>query len=289
MNERDMKDGGKASTGYEYIGGWAHGESQFWADLNGILHLQAVQWEPAGQQILDEIGDGNGLRAVDIGCGGLGWLRLLSRWVGETGEVVGTEVGDSNAEPALQTVRGEGLSNVSVVVDDVFHSNLLDHSFDLVHARNMLGPVGRPEEQLATYSRIVKPGGWLVLEDILDANFWTFNPEGSAPASERLAAMVTGHLVATLGRKTSAGRQIRSYLRHYSDSPVIRTQILTLPPGHAYRALALVTAAGLRASMAAEYGAEVIDDLLGRSREELQDPEVWCATFPLVQGYVRMP
>jgi ubiquinone/menaquinone biosynthesis C-methylase UbiE len=279
----------KPATGYQYIRGWAPGEGEFWADLNGIFHLQAVQWEPAGQQILDELGDGSGLRAVDVGCGGLGWLRLLSRWVGETGEVVGTEVGESNAEPARQTVRGEGLSNVSVVVDDVFHSNLPDRSFDLVHARNILGPVGRPEEQLATYSRIVKPGGWLVLEDILDLDFWTFNPEGSAPASERLVRILAEHSVSTLGRKTSAGRQIRSYLRRFSEEPVIRTQILTLPPGHAYRALILVGVAGLRESMTARYGAEEIDDLLARSREELRNPEIWCTSYPLVQGYARMP
>jgi ubiquinone/menaquinone biosynthesis C-methylase UbiE len=272
--------------GYAYMRGWSKGESDFWADLNGFFHMQAVQWEPAGQRILDELGDGTGLRVVDVGCGGLGWLRLLSRWVGETGEVVGTEVGEPNAEPARQTVRGEGLSNVRILVDDVFHSSLPDHSFDLVHARNMLGPVGRPEEQLATYSRVVKPGGWLVLEDILSLGLWTFNPE--APANQRLLDLVLTR-DAKFGRNASPGKLIRSYLRRYSEQPVIRTQILTLPPGHAYRALPLIGATAFRADLAAEYGTQEIDALFAQAREELLSPELWCTSYPLVQGYARMP
>lgn len=46
------------------------------------LKLQSYVWEPPRRRLLDEIGDGTGLRAVDIGCGVMGWLRLLGRWVG---------------------------------------------------------------------------------------------------------------------------------------------------------------------------------------------------------------
>ena len=37
------------------------------------LRLQSLVWEPSGRRLLDEIGDGRGLRAVDIGCGVMGW------------------------------------------------------------------------------------------------------------------------------------------------------------------------------------------------------------------------
>ena len=52
------------------------------------LKLQSRVWEPAGRRLLDAFGDGRGGRAVDIGCGVLGWLRLLSEWLGPDGEVV---------------------------------------------------------------------------------------------------------------------------------------------------------------------------------------------------------
>ena len=48
------------------------------------LQLQAGVWEPAGSALLGELGDGSGLRVLDVGCGALGWLRVLAAWVGST-------------------------------------------------------------------------------------------------------------------------------------------------------------------------------------------------------------
>jgi len=36
------------------------------------LQLQSRVWEPAGQRLLDWLGDGAGRRALDVGCGCLG-------------------------------------------------------------------------------------------------------------------------------------------------------------------------------------------------------------------------
>ena len=48
------------------------------------LQLQSRVWEPSGQRLLEAIGPGRD-RALDVGCGVLGWLRLLSRWVSPDG------------------------------------------------------------------------------------------------------------------------------------------------------------------------------------------------------------
>jgi ubiquinone/menaquinone biosynthesis C-methylase UbiE len=274
-----------ADTTYEYYGGTREGEKKLWADLNAWMHMQAVQWEPAGEKLLAELGDGTGLRAVDMGCGPLGWLRLLSRWVGPSGEVVGTEAGEATAEPARHTIRSEGLTNVSIVVDDIFDSRLPERSFDLVHARFMLGPLGRPEEQIASYRRLVKPGGLLVLEEP-DMGSWSFNPD--APANRRLNELGLSW-AKSLGRDLSTGRQIRTILRAYSEEPVIRAHVLVLPPGHVYRALALMFATAGRDALAKVIGAEEIDSLLAQAEEELRDPEIWCTSLILVQGYARLP
>ena len=53
------------------------------------LQLQARVWEPSGRRLLEEIGDGSSNQALDVGCGALGWLRVLSEWVGSEGEVTG--------------------------------------------------------------------------------------------------------------------------------------------------------------------------------------------------------
>jgi ubiquinone/menaquinone biosynthesis C-methylase UbiE len=91
----------------------------------------------------------------------LGWLRLLSEWVGRDGEVVGSDVADNFLAAAQSFVEQERLSNVTLVHDDLFNSRLSPQSFDLVHARFMLGPLGRAAEQLASYHRLSSRAGGL--------------------------------------------------------------------------------------------------------------------------------
>jgi ubiquinone/menaquinone biosynthesis C-methylase UbiE len=92
-------------------------------------------WEPTGRQLLTEPGDGAGLHALDVGCGALGWLRILSEWVGPSAQVVGTDIGESLLHAARSFLEAEGISNVELVIDDLFESKLEPESFDLVHAR----------------------------------------------------------------------------------------------------------------------------------------------------------
>ncbi len=106
------------------------------------LRLQSRVWEPAGRRLLEEIGDGRGYRAVDIGCGVMGWLRLLSEWAGTEGEVVGTDIDDAMLAKAKQFVADEGLGNVLLRHDDLFAPTLEPASFDLVHAVPIT-PLGR--------------------------------------------------------------------------------------------------------------------------------------------------
>jgi ubiquinone/menaquinone biosynthesis C-methylase UbiE len=129
------------------------------------LRLQSRVWEPSGRRLLDEIGNGRGVRAVDIGCGVMGSLRLLSQWVGADGEVVGTDIDDAMLAAATQFVAEEGLENVALLNDDLFATRLEPSSFDLVHARFVLTPLGRGHEQMETYVRLLRPGGTVVLED----------------------------------------------------------------------------------------------------------------------------
>src|SRR5262245_9641984 len=81
------------------------------------LQLQSRVWEPAGERLLATLGDGAGRRAVDVGCGAFGWLRLLSRWVGSDGSVVGTDVQPSLLDAARGLVGEEGLANVELLED----------------------------------------------------------------------------------------------------------------------------------------------------------------------------
>ena len=88
------------------------------------LKLQSRVWEPSGRRLLEEIGNGRGARAVDIGCGVMGWLRVLIEWVGPDGQVVGTDIDDAMLAVADRFVAEESLGNVKLVRDDLFATSL---------------------------------------------------------------------------------------------------------------------------------------------------------------------
>jgi ubiquinone/menaquinone biosynthesis C-methylase UbiE len=110
------------------------------------LKLQSQVWEPTDRRLLEQIDGGTGARAVDIGCGVLGWLPLLSDWTGPGGEVVGTDVDDAMLALAARFVADEGITNVTLKNDDIFATSLERASFGLVHARFEITPLGRAAE-----------------------------------------------------------------------------------------------------------------------------------------------
>ena len=190
------------------------------------LRLQSLVWEPTGRQLLSKFGSGSGGRALDVGCGAMGWLRILSDWVGPSGRVVGADIDERMLNAARSFLEEEEIANVELVVDDLFDSKLEPQSFDLVHARYVIAPLGRGREQVATHRRLVKPGGSLVLEE-WDLASWHFNP--AAPAAERLIRLLS-EIFAGLGGE--AGRGLPELLREIGiEEPGIDAHVIALRPG----------------------------------------------------------
>lgn len=257
------------------------------------LQLQSRVWEPAGRRLLDQIGDGQGARVIDVGCGAMGWLRLLSEWVGPDGEVVGADVDASMLAAAEMFVDDEGLANVTLVADDVFASELEPSSFDLVHARFLIGPLGRGPEQMATHRRLVRPGGVIALEE-LDPRSWTFLPPAPALASplghgDQVEGLIP--LLAKAFRKAGGDPDCATtqlVLFHDGDiEPHVRAEVQALPPGHPYLRLPLVFATALDGLLRSFVDEDDLDRILAEAEHELADPGRWGLTFTLVQTWGR--
>ena len=121
------------------------------------LQVQSRVWEPSGRQLLELIGDGRGGRVLDVGCGVLGWLRVLSEWVGTDGQVVGTDIDEGMLAAAERLIGNGGLRNVELLKDDLFETKLEAASFDLVHARFEIAPLGRADEATGRRSATCPP------------------------------------------------------------------------------------------------------------------------------------
>jgi SAM-dependent methyltransferase len=247
------------------------------------LQLQSRVWEPSGRRLLAEIGDGPGARALDVGCGVLGWLRVLSEWVGPDGQVTGTDIDESMLSAANRLVTEEGLRNVGLVTDDLFASELEPDSFDLVHARYEICPLGRGHEQMEAYLRLTRPGGTVVLEDP-DTGSWHFNP--TAPALERLIELIE-EAFRLSGGDWQAGRQHLHLLSEFGIEGHVRAEIVALPPGHPYLRLPLQFATSLEERLLALVSADELQELREQGEAELQEPGRWGTTFTLLQCWGR--
>lgn len=244
------------------------------------LQLQARVWEPSGRRLLEEIGDGRGARAIDIGCGVLGWLRLLSRWVAAEGEVVGTDIDEAMLTAARQFVADERLTNVTLLKDDLFATKLEPSSFDLVHARFELTPLGQSGEQLAIYRRLARPGGTIVLEDP-DWGSWHFNPP--APALEELITLIREAF--RRWGDPDAGRRHLELFRAVGVDARVRAEVLALHPGHPYLRLPLQMSTGLAPRLRIFVDDQDLERLHKEAEAELQAPHRWGTTFTLLQSW----
>jgi SAM-dependent methyltransferase len=248
------------------------------------LRLQSRVWEPAGEEFLAHLGSADGLRALEVGCGAMGWLRILSRWVGPEGSVTATDVDEKMLAAAVSFCAEESLANVRVLQDDFFATGLPPASFDLVHLRFQLAPLGRAMEQVTTACRLAKPGGWVVLEDP-ETGTWRENP--LAPSAARLRIMILDAF-ARAGGDFNAGRRLPEHLRAVGITPAVRATCVALEPGHPYLQLPVQFATSLRPRLLALLPESELDRLLEAAKVELADPARWGTTFTLVQAWGRV-
>jgi SAM-dependent methyltransferase len=139
------------------------------------LLRQAKSYEPHTRWLLDQIGVASGWRAIDIGCGPIGILDLLSERVGPRGLVVGLEREPRFCEMAREEISKRGLSNVKIVEADALSPGLDKASFDLVHERLVLINVQAREALLSEMMSLLRPGGTVALEDVDNAS-WLCHP-----------------------------------------------------------------------------------------------------------------
>jgi ubiquinone/menaquinone biosynthesis C-methylase UbiE len=244
------------------------------------LQLQSQVWEPAGRQLLSKIDSQGSARALDVGCGAMGWLRILDEWVGSSGQVVGTDIDEYLLGAARSFLEAEGISNVELVVDDLFDSKLEPHSFDLVHGRYLIAPLGRGPAQVASYQRLVKPGGALVLEE-WDLGSWHVNP--TAPATERLIRLIS-EIFDALGGE--AGRGLPELLREIGvEETEVDAHVIALKPGHPYLRLPLQFSVALESRLLEKLSEAELALLRREVETELVEPGRWGTTFTLIQGW----
>jgi 2-polyprenyl-3-methyl-5-hydroxy-6-metoxy-1,4-benzoquinol methylase len=156
----------------------------------GRLELLQTIFDPTTRRRLDMIQPG--WRCLEVGAGRGSVARFLSDRVGPTGEVIAADID-------IQPLSELDLPNGRVIKHNILVDSLAPvggpASFDLVHARFVLQHIYDHEDlAIKRMAELLKPGGWLVIEDIDATTMAAADP--AHPLSERFNQNMAGAVVA---------------------------------------------------------------------------------------------
>ncbi|MFE5841112.1 methyltransferase domain-containing protein [Streptomyces niveus] len=204
------------------------------------LLAQCALLRPAAAAFIDTIPLPPDAHALDLGCGPLGILDLLSERVGPTGSVTGLDTDHRMTGWARDSVSQLGLGNVEIRHEALPPAAEANALYDLAHCRLLLINTTGPREILGSMAAAVRPGGWVAVQEF-DWATWQCDPPH--PAWNRLKDLLAGifggdvHIGARLpGLLREAGlTDVRTTAHTYYWHPGDRYQTLLLSFAHLFR------------------------------------------------------
>jgi SAM-dependent methyltransferase len=252
------------------------------------LRVQAKVFEPATELWLDEIGIEPGWRCIDLGCGALGVIGPLARRAGPSGHVVGLDFDEKLLAAAGAFVTESGLGNIELLQGDAFATGLPAASFDFVHVRFLLAPLGRDDDLLREMYRLTRPGGVIgIQEPDSDAlACWPRSVHFETLKRAILAAFRSG------GGDFDAGRRTFGMLRGLGLEHVrLRATVVGLHGAHPYMRVPIQFASSLRSRIidGGVLKTEELDAAIAGWEREIPDPETTFTSFVVTQVSGRKP
>lgn len=120
-------------------------------------------------QLLERAGISPNMRVGDFGCGGMGYFSLqAARMVGDNGIVYAVDILKSALTSVASLAKQAGLENVKTIWSNIEIpgvTKIPDHSLDLALVKNVLFQTKKREEFLREVTRLLKPGGIIMVVD----------------------------------------------------------------------------------------------------------------------------
>jgi ubiquinone/menaquinone biosynthesis C-methylase UbiE len=149
-----------------------------------------------------------GQAVLDVGCGpGTITLDLAARVA--PGRVVGIDASPEVIDAARAAATNAGFATVDFEVGDVYALEFADHTFDVVHAHQLLQHLADPVAALQELRRVCAPGGVVAARDA-DYEAMTWWPEH--PGIDRWRALYRATARAD-GAEPDAGRRLFAWAR----------------------------------------------------------------------------
>jgi predicted methyltransferase len=106
-----------------------------------------------------------GMTIADVGAGFGAWTMRFSKLVGPSGRVYATDIGAAQLAALRETVKRDGLANVTVLEGAVDSTNLPAQCCDAVLIRDAYHHLTQPAAIVKSLAAALKPGGRLAVID----------------------------------------------------------------------------------------------------------------------------
>jgi ubiquinone/menaquinone biosynthesis C-methylase UbiE len=117
------------------------------------------------ERLLKDAGISIGMKVIDIGCGNGEVSFLVSKLVGESGEVVGVDLDNQAITAARKRSEESECNNVTFVEGKISEVVPTLNLFDAAVGRRILMYLDDPVETLKNIARILRPGGLLAFQE----------------------------------------------------------------------------------------------------------------------------
>ena len=106
-----------------------------------------------------------GMTIADVGAGFGAWTVAFGKYVGPSGRVYATDIGEKQLAFLRESAKKEGLNNVTVVASAERSTNLPANCCDAILIRDAFHHFTQPNDFLKSVVASLKPGGRLALID----------------------------------------------------------------------------------------------------------------------------
>jgi ubiquinone/menaquinone biosynthesis C-methylase UbiE len=169
------------------------------------LRDQSRMWQSATEAVLDKIGLGAGMSALDVGAGPGAVMRLMADRVGPQGRVTGIEIDGKLGAQALADLRSQGGAEFQLIEANVLDLDKVPGGpFDLTYCRLFLMHMQDPVAVLEKMLEWTKPGGVVGVQEF---DFGAIAVEPLCPAMAEFNRVFEG-VFRGHGRNLRAGRQL---------------------------------------------------------------------------------
>jgi ubiquinone/menaquinone biosynthesis C-methylase UbiE len=178
------------------------------AQQTGLTPGQIATAEVEVPLLVDILALEPGMTVADVGAGFGAWTIRFSKWIGPSGRVFATEIGASQLASLRESVKKEGLTNVTVVEGAPRSTNLPANCCDAIFIRDAYHHLTEPQDILKSFAAALRPGGRLAIID--------FPPRPNSQIPDGVPKDRAGHGVPPEVVERE-GREVLTYMKTMTD------------------------------------------------------------------------